>query len=64
MAAGTPFRDAHAIVGEHVRRALDGEGSFADLVAADERLGPDAAASSRDTVSNVSRPSPGCYETK
>ncbi len=41
---GTPFREAHAIVGAHVRATLAGEGSLADLVAADERLGPDAAA--------------------
>jgi argininosuccinate lyase len=40
---GTPFRDAHAVVGELVRRALDGEGELVDLVAADPRLGPDAA---------------------
>ena len=32
---GTPFREAHAIVGEIVRRALDGEASMAELVAAD-----------------------------
>ena len=42
--AGTPFRDAHAIVGALVRRSLAGEGALADLVAADPRLGPDAAA--------------------
>jgi argininosuccinate lyase len=42
--AGTPFREAHAIVGEIVRRALDGEGAMADLVAAHPQLGPDAAA--------------------
>jgi argininosuccinate lyase len=41
---GTPFREAHAIVGEIVRRALEGEGAMADLVAADDRLGPEAAA--------------------
>jgi argininosuccinate lyase len=41
---GTPFRDAHAIVGTHVRAALAGEGSLRDLVAADPRLGTDAAA--------------------
>ena len=40
---GTPFRDAHAIVGEIVRRALAGEASMTDLVAADDRLGPEAA---------------------
>ena len=42
--AGTPFRDAHAIVGALVRRSLAGEGALADLVAADDRLGLDAAA--------------------
>jgi len=42
--SGVPFRDAHAIVGAHVRAAVAGEGSLRDLVAADERLGPDAAA--------------------
>jgi len=41
---GTPFRDAHAIVGEHVRNALEGKGELSDLVAADERLGSEAAA--------------------
>jgi argininosuccinate lyase len=42
--AGTPFRDAHAIVGAHVRAALAGDGALGDLVAADPRLGPEAAA--------------------
>jgi argininosuccinate lyase len=42
--AGVPFREAHAIVGTHVRAAISGDVSLADLVAADERLGPDAAA--------------------
>jgi argininosuccinate lyase len=41
---GMPFRDAHAVVGRLVRRALAGEGALADLVAADPELGPDAAA--------------------
>ena len=41
---GTPFRDAHAIVGLLVRRHLGGEGSLCDLVTADPDLGPDAAA--------------------
>ena len=44
VAAGTPFRDAHAVVGALVRVALAGEGSLVDLVSADERLGPEAAA--------------------
>ncbi len=44
VAGGTPFRRAHAVVGELVRRSVDGEGALADLVADDPRLGPDAAA--------------------
>ena len=44
VAAGTPFRDAHAVVGVLVRAALAGEGSLVDLVSADKRLGPEAAA--------------------
>ena len=40
---GTPFRDAHAIVGEVVRNALDGQGSMADLVVAHPQLGTQAA---------------------
>ena len=44
VATGMPFRDAHAVVGEKVRRALAGEGSLAELVAADPQLGDDAAA--------------------
>ncbi len=39
---GTPFRDAHAIVGQLVRRHLAGEGRLHDLVSAE--LGPAAAA--------------------
>jgi argininosuccinate lyase len=41
---GTPFRDAHAVIGTLVRRSLAGEGSLVALVAADPTLGPDAAA--------------------
>ncbi|WP_420450358.1 argininosuccinate lyase [Ilumatobacter sp.] len=40
---GTPFREAHAIVGAHVQANLAGKGSLADLVRADERLGAEAA---------------------
>ena len=42
--AGVPFREAHAIVGSLVRRSLAGEGALVDLVSAEPRLGPDAAA--------------------
>ena len=41
---GLPFRQAHAVVGTLVRRTLAGEGSLADLVAAEPSLGPDAVA--------------------
>jgi argininosuccinate lyase len=41
---GLPFREAHAVVGEVVRRALDGEGDMVALVAAHPQLGPAAAA--------------------
>ncbi|MFQ5556904.1 MAG: argininosuccinate lyase, partial [Acidimicrobiales bacterium] len=40
---GTPFREAHAVVGELVRRALAGEARFGELVTSDPRLGPEAA---------------------
>jgi argininosuccinate lyase len=41
---GTPFREAHAIVGNLVRRSVAGEGSLRSLVEADPALGADAAA--------------------
>ena len=41
---GTPFRDAHAIVGTLVRKSLAGEGTLRSLVESDARLGADAAA--------------------
>ena len=43
VAQGMPFRDAHAAVGELVRRSLEGEGALADLVRADPQLGEAAA---------------------
>jgi argininosuccinate lyase len=57
--AGVPFRDAHAIVGQHVRAALAGGTGLAALVEADERLGPDAAALVRPGVGVSMRSSPG-----
>ncbi len=59
VARGTPFRQAHTIVGELVRRSLGGEGSLADLVAADDRLGPEAAALLEPGVSVAGRNTPG-----
>ena len=59
VANGTPFRDAHAIVGEHVRHALEGKGTLADLVEADDRLGPEAAAILQPGVSVTRRTTHG-----
>jgi len=56
---GTPFRDAHAIVGVLVRRHLAGEGSLRDLVAAQPELGQDAAALVEPGVSVQRRTTPG-----
>jgi argininosuccinate lyase len=44
VARGTPFREAHAVVGGLVRESLASGRSLADLVRADERLGTEAAA--------------------
>jgi argininosuccinate lyase len=56
---GTPFREAHAIVGALVRRTLAGDGALVDLVAADEHLGPEAAALVGPGVGVRRRTSPG-----
>ena len=59
VARGTPFREAHSIVGSLVRRALEGEASLVELVTADERLGRDAAALLAPGVSVTRRTTPG-----
>jgi argininosuccinate lyase len=59
VARGTPFRDAHAVVGELVRRSLDADTSLLELVRADQRLGPDAAALVAPGVAISRRTSPG-----
>jgi argininosuccinate lyase len=56
---GTPFRDAHAVVGALVRRSLAGEGALGDLVAAHPDLGPDAAALVAPGVAVRRRTTPG-----
>ena len=56
---GMAFRDAHGVVGEKVRRALAGEGSLADLVAADPQLGDEAAALLASGVSVTRRTTRG-----
>jgi len=59
VARGAPFREAHAAVGDLVRRSLSGEGSLADLVAADPDLGPVAAALLEPGASAARRNTPG-----
>ena len=56
---GTPFREAHAVVGALVRRTLAGEAPLRDLVAAEPSLGPDAAALVAPGVSVRRRVTPG-----
>jgi argininosuccinate lyase len=57
--AGTPFRDAHAIVGEVVRAHLATGTPLAELVRDHEQLGPDAAALVAPGVAVKRRTSPG-----
>jgi argininosuccinate lyase len=60
VARGTPFRDAHTIVGGLVQAALEpGAAPLADLVAADARLGPEAAALVVPGAAVARRTSPG-----
>jgi argininosuccinate lyase len=60
VAAGTPFREAHVVVGALVRASLEpGAPPLADLVAADPRLGPAAAALVAPGVAVARRTTPG-----
>ncbi len=56
---GTPFRAAHAIVGELVRESIDQGTPLADLVAAHPSLGSDAVALLAPGVSVTRRTTPG-----
>jgi argininosuccinate lyase len=56
---GTPFREAHAVVGDLVRRSLDDGEDLAALVAAEPRLGPEAAALLAPGVAVTRRTTPG-----
>jgi len=56
---GTPFRAAHAVVGEIVRTSIDRGTPMADLVAAHPDLGPDAVALLAPGRSVTRRTSPG-----
>jgi len=60
VARGTPFREAHAIVGALVRAALEPGGrALAALVAADDRFGPDAVAIVTAGAAVARRTTPG-----
>ena len=59
VADGMPFREAHEVVGTLVRSALAGDGSLADLVAAHERLGPEAVSLLEPGVAVTRRITPG-----
>lgn len=54
-----PFRQAHAIVGELVRRALDGEAALVDLVRSSPHLGEEAVGLLDKGVSVTRRTTPG-----
>jgi argininosuccinate lyase len=56
---GMPFREAHAVVGALVREAVDGPTSFAELVAADARLGAEGAALLAPGAAVAQRTTPG-----
>jgi len=56
---GMPFREAHAVVGSLVRRALDEGVSLAELVATHADLGPDAVELLGEGVSVRRRTTPG-----
>jgi argininosuccinate lyase len=59
VARGTPFREAHALVGSLVRRHVDGATPLNELVAAEPALGPEAAALVAPGVAVSRRTSPG-----
>ena len=56
---GMPFREAHGVVGELVRRSIDSGTPLPELVAADARLGAEAAALFAPGSSVTRRRSPG-----
>jgi argininosuccinate lyase len=56
---GMPFREAHAVVGAVVRRAVDDGEDLAELVAADPALGAEAAELLSPGVSVRQRTTPG-----
>jgi argininosuccinate lyase len=59
VVGGTPFREAHAIVGTLVRDSIERGVPLADLVAAHPALGPDAVALLAPGVAVTRRVTPG-----
>ena len=59
VARGTPFREAHALVGNLVRLHVESATPLAELVAAEPALGPEAAALVAPGVAVSRRTSPG-----
>ena len=59
VVGGTPFRQAHAVVGALVRQSLDEGRSLAELAVADGRFGPDVAALFEPGAGVARRTSPG-----
>ena len=59
VAKGMPFRQAHGVVAELVRRSLEGNASLNDLVGSDSNFGPDAVSLFEPGASINRRQSPG-----
>jgi argininosuccinate lyase len=59
VVGGTPFRQAHAIVGALVRQSLDEGRPLVELAVADGRFGPDIAALFEPGAGVARRTSPG-----
>ena len=59
VANGTPFREAHAIVGALVRESIDDGADLVALVEQHDALGPDAAALLAAGVAVARRTTPG-----
>lgn len=57
--SGVPFREAHARIGQLVRRSLAGEAPLTELVEAESGLGPEAVRLCLPGVSARNRTSPG-----
>jgi argininosuccinate lyase len=56
---GTPFREAHEIIGSLVNRSLSGERTLADLVGESPHLGPEATELLESSVTRAGSPGGG-----